>query len=122
MRKPERITLLEIVESVEGKPSPSVLSPVHANQRAAIAVVNRLCEQNAKRFVAELRQVRLSDLILREASTPQAAKSTPEVNAGAAAGLQSVLRYSSTACFSASLSSSGNRWPAALLPNFDVSK
>ena len=30
--------------------------------------------------------------------------------------LQSVFRYSSTACFSSSLSSSGKRCPAALLP------
>jgi Rrf2 family transcriptional regulator, iron-sulfur cluster assembly transcription factor len=77
-RKPERITLLEIVESVEGKPSPSVLSPVHANQRAAIAVVNRLCEQNARRFVAELRQVRLSDLIRAKLPPRKRRKARPK--------------------------------------------
>ncbi len=61
--KPERISLLAIVASVEGKPSASELSPVRANQRGAIAVVNRLCQQNAKRFVTELRQVTLADLV-----------------------------------------------------------
>ena len=35
---------------------------------------------------------------------------------------QSVLRYSSTASFWSSSSSSTNGWPAALLPNADVSK
>ena len=61
-RKSERITLLAIVESVEGKPSASVLKPVRANQRGAVAKINRISAQNARRFASELRKLTLADL------------------------------------------------------------
>jgi Rrf2 family protein len=60
---PERITLLQIVEGVEAGLEPSVLEPVRASQRKAIAQVNRLCERNAQRFMSELKRLKLSDLI-----------------------------------------------------------
>lgn len=61
-RRPERITLLDIVSGVESGPEPTVLPPVSARQRGAIAHVNRLCRQTADRFAAELSHVSLVDL------------------------------------------------------------
>jgi Rrf2 family protein len=61
-RPPQRITLLDIVNGVETGLEPSVLAPVRANHRAAIARINRLCAQNAKRFTADLKRVKLADL------------------------------------------------------------
>ena len=61
-RRPERITLLDIVGGVEAGPEPSVLAPVSSRHRPAIAHVNRLCRQSVERFAAELRHVSLADL------------------------------------------------------------
>lgn len=61
-RRPEQITLLDIVTGVDGGPEPSTLKPVCARQTPAIRHVNRLCQHNAGRFAAELRRVRLTDL------------------------------------------------------------
>lgn len=63
MAKPlTRITLLDVVKGVEAGPQPSVLVPVRASHRAAIAKINRLCARDAKRFAADLRRVKLADL------------------------------------------------------------
>jgi Rrf2 family protein len=61
-RRPERITLLDIVEGVDSQPDPTELSAVCAGQRGAIEHVNRLCRQSADQFAAALRQVSLADL------------------------------------------------------------
>jgi Rrf2 family protein len=58
----ERITLLEIIEGVEGGLETNQLEPVKASQRAAIAHINSLCARQAERFAAELQQVTLADL------------------------------------------------------------
>jgi Rrf2 family iron-sulfur cluster assembly transcriptional regulator len=59
---PQRITLWDIVAGVEATPTASVLTPVCASQRGAMARVNQLCLQNAKRFEADLRSLTLADL------------------------------------------------------------
>ncbi|HEV3137972.1 MAG TPA: Rrf2 family transcriptional regulator [Pirellulales bacterium] len=61
-RSPRSITLLDIVAGVESPPKPSVLSPVCAKQREAIALINRVCLQDARRFAAELSQINLAQL------------------------------------------------------------
>jgi Rrf2 family protein len=61
-RRPERISLLDIVGGVESQPEPTVLVPACTRQRAAIAQVNRLCRQSAEQFSAELSRVSLADL------------------------------------------------------------
>jgi Rrf2 family protein len=61
-KSPKRITLLDIIEAVESAPEPSVLKPVRASQRRAIATINRLCAHTARRFRAELKRVKLSQL------------------------------------------------------------
>jgi Rrf2 family transcriptional regulator, iron-sulfur cluster assembly transcription factor len=61
-RRPERITLLDIVGGVESAPEPSVLAPPCTRQRRALAHVNRLCRQSAEQFTAELSRVSLADL------------------------------------------------------------
>lgn len=63
LAKPARaITLLDIVNAVESPPEASVLTPVRSKHRKAIVKVNRLTEQNARRFKKELRKVNLSTL------------------------------------------------------------
>jgi Rrf2 family iron-sulfur cluster assembly transcriptional regulator len=61
-RSAERIRLADIVVGVEGLPGPTVLSPVCARHRGAIALVNRLCRHSAEQFTAELGSVSLADL------------------------------------------------------------
>jgi len=61
-RRPERITLWDIVHSVDSGVEPSKLTASCARQSPAIRRINRLCEQNAKRFADELRHVSLADL------------------------------------------------------------
>ena len=63
LAKPARgITLLDIVEGVEAAPTPSVLTPVSAKQREAIAHINRICLRDAERFAAELSRINLAEL------------------------------------------------------------
>ena len=73
-RSPERISLLDIAGGVDSGPVPSVLEPVRARHRAAIARVNHLCRQSAKRFAEELNSVSLADLDRVENSRGHAAK------------------------------------------------
>jgi Rrf2 family protein len=61
-RRPELISLLDIVGGVESGLEPSMLAPVCTRQRRAIAHVNRLCRQSAGGFAAELSRVSLLDL------------------------------------------------------------
>ncbi len=71
---PKRITLLEIVVGVEAGLEPSVLEPVSAKQRAAIDEINRLCEQNSRRFVADLKRVKLADLSRQKKSAGKSSR------------------------------------------------
>ncbi|MBI3840171.1 MAG: Rrf2 family transcriptional regulator [Planctomycetia bacterium] len=61
-KPPRRITLLDIVEGVEAAPEASVLTPVCAKQREAIAYINRICFRDAERFAAELSRINLAQL------------------------------------------------------------
>jgi Rrf2 family protein len=61
-RPAARLSLLDIVESVEGAPKGSVLEPVRADQRRAIERINRLCQADARRFARELAAIKLADL------------------------------------------------------------
>jgi Rrf2 family protein len=61
-RAPKAVTLLDIVAAVDSPPEPSVLTPVRLSHRAAIGKVNDICAAAAKKFTADLRRVKLSDL------------------------------------------------------------
>ncbi len=61
-KAPDDISLLEIVLGVESGLDPSILEAACNAQRSAIAYVNELCEENAKRFSDRLRHVTLADL------------------------------------------------------------
>jgi len=56
------ITLLEIVEAVEGSQRSNELTPVHPKQRAAIHRINTLCKQNTQQFKQSLKRVTLAAL------------------------------------------------------------
>jgi hypothetical protein len=53
---------LDIVDAVESPPEPTVLEPVRAKHRRAIATVNRICRLDAERFRRELKKVTLAKL------------------------------------------------------------
>jgi len=74
-RSPRRITLLDIVEGVESPPKPSVLTPVCPKQREAIALVNRICLDDARRFAAELSRINLAQLGKLTARRPRRRRS-----------------------------------------------
>ena len=56
------ITLLHIVQAVEGPPSPTVLKPVHRSHKQAIERVNELCAKSTVGFSKELSRVTLAKL------------------------------------------------------------
>jgi Rrf2 family protein len=64
-RRPERITLLDIVDGVDSGLEPTVLPAPCARQSPAIGHVNQLCRRSAARFAAELSRVSLADLVAR---------------------------------------------------------
>jgi Rrf2 family protein len=70
-KPPQRITLLDIVEGVEAAPEASVLTPVSAKYRAAIAHINHICLRDAERFAAELSRVNLAQLGRLQARRPR---------------------------------------------------
>ena len=59
---PQEITLLDIVQAVEGPPSATVLKPVHRTQKSAVDRVNDLCSKSAVAFSKELGKVTLAKL------------------------------------------------------------
>lgn len=61
-RPANKITLLEIVEAVEGRQQATALEAVAPHHRAAIEMVNRLCEANATAFRKALRSTTLARL------------------------------------------------------------
>jgi Rrf2 family iron-sulfur cluster assembly transcriptional regulator len=61
-RKPADITLLQIVNAVEGTIDASVLVPVQAKQIGAISLVNELCEKNKEHFQKQLSKISLQKL------------------------------------------------------------
>ncbi|MBX9791949.1 MAG: Rrf2 family transcriptional regulator [Pirellulales bacterium] len=80
-RPARRITLLEIVTAVEGKPTATKLAAISPAQRAAMRTINRISEQAAKRFRQDLAGVTLAKLARggragrrKRASTKRAAK------------------------------------------------
>ena len=62
-RPARKITLLEIVTAVEGKPSATKLTAISPAQRAAMRTINGLTEQAAKRFRQDLARVTLARLV-----------------------------------------------------------
>lgn len=62
-RKPRRISLLDIVAAVEGPLESSQLSPVCANHRTAMRLVNQASARVGKQSARELAKVTLDKLI-----------------------------------------------------------
>ncbi len=79
-RQPQDISLLDIVEGVEGEIEPTILEAPCAAQRSAIDRVNVLCQQNAKQFSVDLAHISLVDLARSEAPRRQA-KSRSKIRA-----------------------------------------
>ena len=61
-RPARRITLLDIVTAVEGKPTATKLSAVSPAHRPALATINRLTDRAAQRFRQDLSSVTLAKL------------------------------------------------------------
>ena len=61
-RPARKITLLDIVTAVEGKPTATKLSAVSPAHRPALASINRLTERAAQRFRQDLAGVTLAKL------------------------------------------------------------
>lgn len=61
-KPPSKITLLEVVNAVEGEQEAARLTPVRAKQRKAINSINQLCERNQQAFQNQLKRVTLSRL------------------------------------------------------------
>ena len=61
-KPPEKISLAEIVEAVEGPQEATVLEPVAAYHAAAIQQINGLCEKNAAAFRRALKGTSLKQL------------------------------------------------------------
>ena len=61
-KSPEKISLAEIVEAVEGPQEATVLEPVATFHAAAIQQINGLCEKNAVAFRRALRGTSLKQL------------------------------------------------------------
>lgn len=78
-RRPQDITLLDIVRSVESGVEPVVLEAVCPSHRPAIAKLNELCRRNADHFVDELSQVSLADLERLEVHEPRRTRSRVKV-------------------------------------------
>jgi Rrf2 family protein len=80
-RRPQDITLLDIVRSVESGPEPTLLEPACASQRAAIEYVNDLCRRNAMHFADELSSVSLVDLERLEQASRRPSRARSSVKA-----------------------------------------
>lgn len=65
-RPARQITLLEIVEAVEGPQEPSILEPVCRTHQGAIDVVNSVCRQTATQFTTTLAKTTLAALEKRK--------------------------------------------------------
>jgi Rrf2 family protein len=74
-RRPQDITLLDIVRSVDSGVEPGTLEPVCPAQRAAISRVNEVCRRSAEHFADELSQVTLADLERLEVHEPRRSRS-----------------------------------------------
>lgn len=61
-RKAETITLLDVIQAIDGPVKAVKLAPIHPQQRSAITRVNRLCEDSAKSFASALKDVTLASL------------------------------------------------------------
>lgn len=70
-KPPGKITLLEIVEAVEGPQRATVLKAVAPQHRAAIALVNKLCENNAAAFRRALGSMTLAKLDAARKTAPK---------------------------------------------------
>lgn len=79
-RKAEAITLLDVVQAIDGPVKAVKLTPIHSAQRGAIKQVNRLCEENAKSFAASLKEVTLASL---QPAVPTRRKTGPSTNGDA---------------------------------------
>jgi len=73
-KEPDQITLLDIVSGVESAPSPTALSSVCTRQKAAIGMINQLCQESATEFAANLNEVTLADLVNLEATTTRSSR------------------------------------------------
>jgi Rrf2 family iron-sulfur cluster assembly transcriptional regulator len=70
-RRPQDITLLDIVRSVDSGVEPAMLEAVCPAHRPAIVRVNELCRRSAEHFAAELSHVSLADLERLDALEPR---------------------------------------------------
>lgn len=61
-RSARQITLLEIVEAVEGPQVPSILEPVCRAHQGPIDAVNQLCDDAARQFRAALAKTTLASI------------------------------------------------------------
>lgn len=61
-RKPREISLLDIVEAVEGDDQPSLLEPAGARYRQAIKHINQFIRRDDERFRKELSRIKLDRL------------------------------------------------------------
>lgn len=70
-RRPQDISLLDIVRSVDSGIEPVRLEAVCPGQRPAIAKVNEVCRRSAAHFAEELSHVSLADLERLEGHEPR---------------------------------------------------
>lgn len=61
-RRPREISLLDIVEAVEGPQEPDELVAVHRKHKKAVALANEICRENEEKLARRLARVSLAKL------------------------------------------------------------
>ena len=97
-KAPEKISLAEIVEAVEGPQDATVLEPVAAFHAAAIRQINGLCEKNAVAFRRACAVHRSSNSVRRDPLKRQAPQLEAQVSPLTPSGASGYSRVPLAAC------------------------